>query len=403
MKKNIPLMMIFMVVFVDLLGFGILMPILPSYAVDHLKVAESSIGIIIATYSFVQFLFNPFFGALSDKFGRRKIILFTLLINASGYIVFALFQSFPMLLVSRVIAGIGGSSLGVAQAYISDETTKENRSKGMGLIGVAFGLGFVFGPVIGGVLAHWGLEVSGSDHFSYMITGLGSASFSILAFLLSFFLLPETSRVLDPTMRRRSKLIDVQAFKKVFSSPTIAVVILMFFVVTFSMANIYGTFPLLGKKIYHFTDKTNGYLFGVIGLVGIIMQGGVIRQLAKRFTDNQLISIGAICMVIGLSGMPFGGNFTGILLVTIILSCGTGILQPTLLSLVSKVAPETEQGIVLGTNQSMSAFARMLGPLWGGFSFQYLGYQFPFLTGGIMTLLLFLFSIVFLHKHLQRI
>ena len=149
-------MLIFLVVFVDLLGFGILVPILPSYATGHLKVSESYIGIIIATYSFVQFLFNPFFGSLSDKYGRRKIILFTLFINAMGYVIFALFETFPMLLFSRVIAGIGGSSLGVAQAYISDVTTKEERSKGMGLIGVAFGMGFVFGPIIGGFLSNGG-------------------------------------------------------------------------------------------------------------------------------------------------------------------------------------------------------------------------------------------------------
>ena len=393
MRKNIPLLMIFLVVFVDLVGFGILMPILPSYAIGHLKASESSIGIVIASYSFVQFLFNPFFGSLSDKYGRRRIILFTLLINALGYIVFAFFETFPMLLFSRVIAGIGGSTLGVAQAYIADVTSKEDRAKGMGLMGVAFGLGFVFGPVIGGILSKWG----------YMVTGLGAASFSLIAFSLSVFLLPETSRALDSSDTRMRKPFDLASFRKVFASRTVAVVIIMFFVVTFSMANIYGTFPLLGEKIYHFDDRTNGYLFGVIGFVGIIIQGGVIRQLAKIFSDTQLISLGALCLVVGLSGLPFGGSITGLIVITVIMACGSGILQPTLLSLVSKVAPEAEQGMVLGINQSLSAFARMLGPLWGGFSFQYLGYQAPFLTGGIMTFLLFVFSVRFLYKHIQHV
>ncbi len=393
MKKNIPLLMIFFVVFIDLLGFGILMPVLPTYAVGHLKTSESSIGIIIATYSFVQFLFNPFFGSMSDKHGRRKIILVTLMLNALGYVIFALFENLPMLLFSRVIAGIGGSSLGVAQAYISDVTSKEDRAKGMGMIGVAFGLGFVFGPVIGGILSKWG----------YMVVGLGSATFSFLALLMSFFFLPEPERKIEPEKRRESKLFDVKAFKKVFSTPAVAIVIIMFFMVTFSIANIYGTYALLGKKIYHFTDKTNGYLFGVMGLVGIIMQGGAIRHLSKKFTDTQLISIGAICLVLGLGALPFGGNFTGMLLATAVLSCGSGILSPILLSLVSKVAPEGEQGIVLGTNQSMSSFARMLGPLWGGFAFQFIGYEAPFLTGSIMILFLFLFSVLYLHKHIQHV
>ena len=198
-------------------------------------------------------------------------------------------------------------------------------------------------------------------------------------------------------------MFDIKAFKKVFATPAVAVVIIMFFVITFSMANIYGTFALLGKKVYHFTDRTNGYLFGVMGLVGIIMQGGAIRLLSKKFNDTQLISMGAVCMVIGLSSLPFGGNFIGILLATAVLACGSGILTPILLSLVSKIAPDAEQGMVLGTNQSMSSFARMLGPLWGGFSFQFIGYQAPFLTGGIMIFLLFLFSVLYLHKHIQHV
>lgn len=385
--------MIFLVVFIDLLGFGILMPILPTYAVGHLKTSESAIGIIIATYSFVQFLFNPFFGSMSDRYGRRKIILVTLLLNALGYVIFAVFESFPMLLVSRVIAGIGGSSLGVAQAYISDVTTKEDRAKGMGMIGVAFGLGFVFGPVLGGILSKWG----------YMVVGLGSASFSFLALVMSFFFLPEPEKKAEVEKVQNRKLFDIKGFKKVFATPAVAIVIIMFFMVTFSIANIYGTYALLGKKIYHFTDKTNGYLFGVMGLVGIIMQGGAIRHLSKKFTDTQLISIGAVCLVLGLGALPYGGNFTGMLLATAVLSCGSGILSPILLSLVSKVAPDGEQGIVLGTNQSMSSFARMLGPLWGGFAFQFIGYEAPFLTGSIMILFLFLFSVLYLHKHIQHV
>jgi MFS family permease len=337
----------------------------------------------------VQFLFNPVFGYLSDKHGRRNIILYCLLLNASGYLIFAFTHSYLLLLISRVVGGIGGSSIGVAQAYIADVTTKEDRAKGMGLIGVAFGLGFVFGPIMGGILSK----------FSYMITGFASAGFSFLAFTLCLFLLPESlKKGMHPLVAR--KIFNVEGFKKILGNNSVLLVIALFFTLTFSVANIYGTFALLGSQQYHFTDMQNGMVFGVIGIVSAIVQGGLIGRLARKFSDNQLITAGSFLMSAGLAMIPFGANFTGVIIVIIILSLGTGTLQPILLSLISKVAPESEQGIVLSLNQSMSAFARVLGPLWGGFSFQYLGYKFPFLTGAVCTLLILLFSVFYFKKHI---
>ena len=389
--KKSPLFLIFIVVFVDLLGFGILIPILPTFAVKALHIPESAIGIVLAAYSLVQFIFNPIFGSLSDKHGRRKIILITLLLNAAGYVIFAFTHSFLMLLLSRVVAGVGGSSIGVAQAYIADITTKEDRSKGMGLIGVAFGLGFVFGPIMGGLLSHFG----------YMITGFAAAGFSFLAFSFSFFLLPESLTEEKKRLVVKRKIFDYNSFKHVLSNPLISVVILLFFVVTFSVANIYGTFALLGHSIYRFTDMQNGMIFGIIGIIGAVVQGGLIGRLAKKYSDQNLISFGTFFLMIGLALLPYGVNLTGVIIIAAVMSIGTGILQPILVSLVSKVAPENEQGMVLGVNQSFSAFARMLGPLWGGFSYQYLGYQIPFLTGAFFVLLVFLFSIFYLHNHLS--
>lgn len=390
MKKNSALSIIFLVVFIDLLGFGILIPILPTFATHILGVKEGAIGVAIALYSLVQFLFNPLFGGLSDKYGRRNIILYCLLLNASGYIIFAFTHSFIMLLASRVVAGIGGSSIGVAQAYIADVTTKEDRAKGMGLIGVAFGLGFVFGPIMGGILSH----------YSYMLTGFASAGFSLLAFSLSFFLLPESLKkdLIKPNIRK--KLFDVKEFKKILNNTPVLLVILMFFILTFSVANIYGTFALLGTQVYHFTNIQNGTIYGVIGLVSAIVQGGLIGRLSKKYSDNQLITVGSFLLALGLAWLPFGGNYTGLVVIIIVLSLGTGTLQPILLSLISKVAPENDQGIVLSVNQSFSAFARVLGPLWGGFSFQYIGYKYPFITGAACILLILTFSVFYFKKHI---
>jgi multidrug resistance protein len=389
MKKNIPLSLIFLVVFVDLLGFGLLIPILPTFSTQYLSMSETDVGIVIAVYSLIQFLFNPVFGTLSDKYGRRRIILITLFTNASGYLLFAFADSYLILLISRIICGIGGSSIGVAQAYIADVTTKEERSKGMGLIGVAFGLGFVFGPMLGGTISHFG----------YHVVGYSSAIFSLLAFSLSLVFLPESRKEGHSTSGRR-KLIDLNALKDIINNPSIGIVILMFFVITFSVANIYGTMALLGTEVYNFTDMENGFLYGIVGIIGAAVQGGFVGRLSKKYSDNQLITFGSFFLMIGLGLLPFGANLLGVAIIGGVLSVGTGILQPVLLSLISKVTSDAKQGTVLGLNQSFSAFARMLGPLWGGFSFEYLGYQIPFLTGAFFTFFIFIFSTFYLKKHL---
>ncbi len=390
MQKNLPLIIIFFVVFIDLLGFGILIPILPTFAVNELHVNEGAVGIAIAAYSFIQFIFNPIFGGLSDRHGRRNIILFTLLLNAAGYVVFAFTHNFPMLLLSRIIAGMGGSSIGVAQAYIADVTTPQERSRGMGLIGFAFGLGFVFGPLIGGILSKFG----------YQVTGLTAAGFLILALLVSFFSLPEPQKKNNEYYLRR-KLFDTESIKTVFKSKAISFTVLSFFFLTFSVANIYGTFALLGHLVYNLSDFENGLMFGLSGLVSAAIQGGLIGRLNKKLGDKKLIVYGLVFMTIGLAMLPFGQNIYGLVAVMIILSIGTGIVQPTLLSLVSKVTKEHEQGLVLGTNQSIASLARVMGPLWGGFSYQWLGYTIPFLTGAFVGLIMIIYSVRYFDKFID--
>lgn len=391
MKNKSALSLIFLTVFIDLLGFGILIPILPSFAKKELGVDETAIGIAIAIYSFVQFLFNPFFGKLSDKHGRKSVIVVSLFLNAIGYILFAYTHSYIMLLVSRVIAGIGGSSIGVAQAYIADVTTKENRSKGMGLIGAAFGLGFVFGPLIGGFLSEYG----------YMVTGFAAAGFSLLAFLLTLIYLPESNLNREASVQKKRTLFDIEGTKKILSRPELSILVLLFFILTFSFANIYGTFALLGIQVYGFTDLQNGYMFGIVGLTSAIVQGGLIGYVNKIMSKKYIIIIGAFLIMITLALIPYGQTFLGLAIISIVLSYGTGTLQPTILSLISEVTSDAEQGITLGINQSFSAFARVLGPLWGGFAFEFLGYPFPFLTGAVFTFLIFLISVFYLPKKIK--
>ena len=391
MKNRSALTLIFTTVFIDLLGFGILIPILPTFATKVLKVDETAIGIAIAVYSFVQFFFNSYFGELSDKHGRKPVIVICLLLNALGYIIFALTNTYFILIVSRVIGGIGGSSIGVAQAYIADITTKEDRSKGMGMIGAAFGLGFVFGPLIGGILSKFGYEV----------TGFAAAGFSFMAFLVTIFLLPESNVNRELAQSRKRKLFDVSAVKKVFKKKDLGLLVTLFFILTFSVANIYGTFALLGYEVYHFTDLQNGYMLGIVGIASAIVQGGLIRVVTRYIRETKIVVFGSFLMMVGLGLLPYGGSFAGLTIIVIVMAVGMGFLQPTLLSLISEVTSETEQGITLGLNQSFSAFARVLGPLWGGFAFEFLGYAFPFLTGAFFTLFIVLLTIFYLPKAIR--
>jgi multidrug resistance protein len=388
MKQKSGLTLIFLTVFIDLLGFGILIPILPAFAKKELLVDEAAIGIAIASYSFIQFLFNPIAGRLSDKYGRRPVIIISLLINASGYMVFAYTTNYLMLVAARIIAGIGGSSIGAAQAYIADVTTKENRAKGMGKIGAAFGLGFVFGPLIGGFLSSYG----------YMITGFAAAGFSMIAFTLTFFLLPESNLHRGKVESVSYKIFNFQAVGEIFKQKQLAILIILFFILTFSFANIYGTFALLGIDVYGFSDLQNGYMFGIVGMTSAIIQGGLIGFFTKLLGKNRIMIVGSFLITVALALIPYGGTFLGLAFVAILLAMGNGILNPTLLSLISEVTAENVQGITLGINQSFSAFARVLGPLWGGFAYEFLGYQYPFLTGAFFTLLIFLAIVFYLPK-----
>ena len=391
MKSKTGLLLIFLTVFIDLLGFGILIPILPSFSIKELGVDEAAVGIAIAIYSLVQFIFNPILGRLSDKHGRKPVIVMCLLINAIGYVIFAFTDSYLILLVSRVVAGVGGSSIAVAQAYIADVTTKENRSKGMGLIGSAFGLGFVFGPLIGGFLSKLG----------YMETGLGAASFSFISFIVTMILLPESLQERNHQVETKRKIFNIHAIIKTFKHPELAILISLFFILTFSFANIYGTFALLGLQVYGFTDLQNGYIFGIVGLSSAIVQGGLIGPLTKSLGQKKLLILGSFLIMVTLAIIPYAGNFLWLAVDSVFLSFGTGTLQPTLLSLISEVTSDAEQGITLGVNQSLSALARMFGPLWGGFTFEYLGYPFPFLTGAVFMFLIVLATIFYIPKKIR--
>ncbi|MBK8946003.1 MAG: MFS transporter [Ignavibacteriae bacterium] len=386
MNKKTSLVIIFITVFIDLLGFGLLIPILPTFASKVLFISDFEIGILVAAFSLMQFIFNPIVGNYSDKIGRRPIILASLLVTAISYLIFSFATTFFILLISRIIAGLGGSNISAAQAYIADVTEAKDRTKGMGIIGTAFALGFVFGPMLGGFLSEYGYEV----------VGYVAAGFSFLAFIFAVFFLKESLVKRNLVEEKRSRLFSLNTFSELFTKKRLAFFVIVYFIIVFSMANIYGTFALLGFKVYALTDKQIGFLYTIMGLSSALVQSSILRFLLKYFNDEKLLLISMVFMIVGIGGLPFAFNFIGVAIISAISSIGTGSLQPIILGLISKEINSENQGKILGLNHSLAAMARVLGPIWGGFAYEYLGYEFPFLTGAVFTFITLLISIYFL-------
>ncbi len=377
--KRTPLAIIFAITFIDLLGFGIVIPIIPSYAGSSFEASDVTVGFLVASFSFAQLLFTPVWGRLSDRYGRRPILLFGLILTVISYVLFGLASSLPMLFFSRLLGGVGGANISAAQAYISDVTRPEDRAKGMGLIGAAFGLGFVFGPFIGGMLVQYG----------YDVPGFAAAALSAVALLTAAFALPESL----PSAQRGEAAasgISLRLLIEALRRPKIGMLLLLFFLITFGYANIYATFPLISVREFGYSDREVGYLFGFIGIISAATQGGLIRLLSSRFHERELFLAGAMLTAVGLVLIPYYHGTVPLLIVLAVLSVGTGIMTPSCLGLISRHADARQQGGVLGINQALGALGRVLGPIWGAFVFQAIGTTWPFLTGGIVLLLVFI-------------
>lgn len=398
-STNKKIFVIFLVIFIDLLGFGIMIPLLPTFSQNVLHMHESSIGLVAGIFSLMQFIFNPFWGRLSDIYGRKPIIMFSLMGNVISYSMLGLvlsgyWQSVELLFISRALAGFFSANIGAAMAYISDTTTPKERSKGMGIIGAAFGLGFVFGPFIGGVLA---------KRFSFGVPVFFSAGLSFVALILAFVILKESLPVEFRKSNAKKQFEPHLAFSKLLEAlkhPHVGLLIVLYFIITFAVSNIYATFQLYAESNNGFSLDVEqvSYLFAFIGLTGALVQGVLIRPLLKRFDERKLLITGNIIMAVGLGTIPFSHHHIGYLLVsTFLMSFGNGLNLPISLSLVSKFTAADEQGGILGINQSMSSFARFLGPAWGGFVYQFMGFAAPFITGGIFMVGASFLSLKLLH------
>ncbi len=373
-KSKTPLLLIFMTVFIDLMGFGLVIPILPTYA-QQLHASDFMVGLLIASYSIMQFLFTPFWGRLSDRIGRRPVLLISLAASFAGYLIWGFSTSLIWLFASRIVAGFGNANIAVAQAYIADITTKENRARGMGMVGAAFGLGFVLGPALGCLLVQNGLG----------FVGFVAAGFSLVDLILTFFLLPEPKE--RGTFGNDRFGLGIDFYIKNVTSAKLRVSFLIFFISTFAFANMEATLVLLTSKLYNWGPKENGLLFVYIGILIVIVQGGMIRQLTKKYSEKKLITVGSFLVAAGLFLTPVTNSWMVLGLAMTLLSIGSGINNPCNQSIISKLAPEETVGGVLGLGQSVSTLGRIFGPIVGCALFEKLGYLSPYIAGGLCMII----------------
>ncbi|MFC3676867.1 MFS transporter [Ferrovibrio xuzhouensis] len=370
---------IFLTVVVDLIGFGLILPLLPFYA-GSFGASPFVIALLAAVFSIAQFLAAPLLGALSDRFGRKPVFLLCTALTAGGYLTLAFAQTLTVIFIARTIAGIGAGKIGIAQAIIADATPPEKRARGMGLVGAAFGIGMILGPVLGGLLV-------GPDplHPNYHLPAFAAAGASLTALLLAVLTIRETLTV--PLAARAGLRIrhPLAALPQV--SRAALAFILINGVINFVFAQVETLFPLFTAARLGWHAYEVGIAFTFIGVVVLTMQGVLIGPLTRRFGESRLLAAGILALALGtvMTEWVFAEPVMGL---SILLTAGGfGMINPSIASLISRSAGEGHVGLTMGVSQSMSALGRVVGPVWGGLLFEQAGITSPYLVGGAILLL----------------
>ncbi len=395
--KRSPLFILLLTVLLDLIGFGIVLPLLPTYAKD-LGANPFMIGLIAAIFSIMQFIFSPLWGKLSDKIGRRPVMLISIFITAVSYLVFAQAATLPLLIFARGLSGIGSANIAAAQAYITDVTDSKSRSGAMGMIGAAFGIGFIIGPLVGGVLKH---------NYGIQTVGYVSSALITLDFILAIFLLPESNKnaqkiafgflkkkLANNEPRRSVFLFLGQKTKEygegltlVFSSRPLALLMIANYIYTFAIVNTQIASILLWKEYFMATDEQIGYLFAYVGVWSVVVQGGLIRTLIKQLGEHKLFLWGHIFTFVGVFFVPFAPKselFTVGLFILFFFAVGTSLVAPINLSMISLYSYKQQQGQILGLSQSVNSFARIMGPFFGSILYG-MNFHAPYIVAGMLT------------------
>ncbi len=370
MKNRSALGILFVVVFVDLLGFGMVIPVMPLYA-ERLGASEAWTGLLSTGYSAMQFVFAPIWGRLSDRVGRRPILLASIAMTSLAFLLYGLAGTFTVLVLSRLFAGAATANIAIARAFVADVTSPEGRAKGMGIIGAAFGLGFVLGPAIGGVLSHRSLA----------LPGFAAAALAALNGVAAWFILPEPEQ---RTVRDEARANRFAAFFSEMGRPGIRRIITVYFLTVLAFSAMEATYALLSWHRYGIDQAHVSWLFAYIGVIVVVVQGGLIGPLTRAFGEKRLLVTGLVLQAVALAALPYAGSIAGLMLASAPLAVGSGLSQPALSSLLSRLAREHDQGGTLGIGESAAAFGRIIGPEAGTWTFGRWAMAIPYLGGAIL-------------------
>ena len=375
MKKAI--LTVSTIIFIDLFSFGVIIPILPYYAREF--GADSFYwSWIMAIYSIMQLLFIPFWGNLSDKYGRRKIFLISIGLGATSMLLSALATSALFLFITRMFAGIFAANISTAIAFISDNTDEKKRSKAMGIIGAAFGVGFILGPATGGLLSSYG----------YQTPIFFAAVIGYINWIMAFFLIKEDKNTIEQrkknsTRRRYTLPIIKETIKNI---PTRTIVILTF-LSTFAFTQIEVSFAFFVFDRYGWNAKEAGILLAIMGLLSAVIQGSFIGKITKKIGDIKTVGIGYPVMLIGFFLTPYTYRVTVFYIGIAFTAIGYALVHPILISLMSKLSHKDKLGAMIGVNQSASALARATGPIFAGYMYLYYGMESPFYFAAMLSFL----------------
>ncbi|HZR43077.1 MAG TPA: MFS transporter [Ktedonobacteraceae bacterium] len=382
--KRLGLLLMALTILIDFTGFGLILPMLAFWA-QHLGANAIGVGLMITIYALAQFVFTPVLGTISDRYGRKPVICVSLLIEAVGLGLTALAGSLPLLLIARFIGGLGASNIGSAQAVVSDVTTAEERAKGMGLIGAAIGLGFVLGPILGGALVLFGATV---PFWTAAVVALVNA-------LLVIILLPETRNRIDVRQEReRAVVVGKQkanflfaGWRNAWRNPAVAQFVLVNLFYTIAFTAMEAVFPLFSQHTFKWGAIQNGYVFTYVGVIVVIMQGGLVGRLVKRWNEQKVMITGVIMLAAGLLLLAFSSQLAWLLVSLGIVSAGDGAVSPTISTLLSFASPSDTQGETLGLAQGVGGLGRVIGPVAAGSIYAWGGPGAPFIAGGILVVL----------------
>jgi DHA1 family tetracycline resistance protein-like MFS transporter len=365
--NNKPLFSIILVVFIDLLGFSLIIPLLPYYA-QTFKASDTTVGLLLASYAAAQLIGAPLLGRASDRFGRRPILLISIFGTFLGFLLFGFAESLAMLFASRILQGLTGGNLSVAQAYITDVTDAKSRNRGLGLIGAAFGLGFIIGPAAGGLLSS----------ISYSVPAFVAAALSFINLMLIVFWLPESL-----TQENRTQITEKRpgftrtALLETLNRPLSGPLLITRFLYSLAFAILQSIFSLFSLKRFGMSVVATGFVLTYVGVVSVVTQSWLIGKLSQRFQDMLLIQAGLILLAFGLLAWAFAPNiFLLVLSVTPIALAG-GMLNTVLPSALTKTVEPQEVGGILGLSTSVESSTRVIAPLLGGFMLEKISYWAP--------------------------